>query len=114
MLFVATPKIVDDYVRRIPRGETRSIERLRRELARAHRADATCPVSTAIFLRICAEAVWEELERGRGIDEVAPFWRVIEPGSAIGKRLRADSHFIARQRDLEKPTERLHEMTRSD
>jgi hypothetical protein len=101
MLFVGTPQLLDAYLRRIPRGETRTIERLRRELARAHRCDATCPVSTAIFLRIAAEAAWEDLESGRGVDEVAPFWRVIEPGSTIAKKLRADSQFIARQRELE-------------
>jgi hypothetical protein len=101
MLFVGTPRLIDDYLRRIPRGETRSIERLRREIARAHRCDATCPVSTAIFLRIAAEAAWEELESGRGVDDVTPFWRAIEPGSTIAKKLRADSQFIARQRQLE-------------
>ena len=101
MLFVGTPRLVDDYVRRIPRGETRSIERLRRELARAHRCDATCPVSTAIFLRIAAEAAWEELESGRPIEEVTPFWRALEPGSTIAKKLRVDSQFIAHQRELE-------------
>lgn len=103
MLFVGTPRLVDDYLRAIPRGETRTIERMRRELARAHRCDATCPVSTAIFLRIAAEAAWEELESGRSIDEVTPFWRAIEPGSTIAKKLRADSAFIARQRELEGP-----------
>ncbi len=68
LMLVATPRLVDDYLRRIPRGERRSIERLRRELARRHRCDATCPVSLAIFLRICAEAAWEELEAGASID----------------------------------------------
>jgi hypothetical protein len=101
MLFVGTPQLIDDYLRSIPRGETRSIERLRRELARAHRCDATCPVSTAIFLRIAAEAAWEELESGRAVGEVTPFWRAIEPGSTIARKLRADSKFIEQQRDLE-------------
>jgi hypothetical protein len=32
-LFVATPQIIDDYIRRIPEGQTRTIERLRNELA---------------------------------------------------------------------------------
>ncbi|MCU0760965.1 MAG: hypothetical protein MUF07_17440 [Steroidobacteraceae bacterium] len=101
MLFVGTPRLIDDYVRAIPRGETRTIERMRRELARAHRCDATCPVSTAIFLRIAAEAAWEELESGREVEDVTPFWRAIEPGSTIAKKLRADGAFIARQRELE-------------
>jgi hypothetical protein len=103
MLFVGTPRLIDDYLRSIPRGETRSIERLRRELARAHRCDATCPVSTAIFLRIAAEAAWEDLENGRPVEAVTPFWRAIEPDSTIARKLRADSRFIEQQRALEAP-----------
>jgi hypothetical protein len=72
LMLVATPRLVDDYLRRIPRGEVRSIERLRRELARRQRCDATCPVSLSIFLRICAEAAWEELEAGASIEAIAP------------------------------------------
>jgi hypothetical protein len=102
-LFVGTPRLIDDYLRRIPRGETRSIERLRRELARAHRCDAACPVSTAIFLRIAAEAAWEDLESGEPVEAVTPFWRAIEPDSTIARKLRADSRFIEQQRALEAP-----------
>jgi hypothetical protein len=101
MLFVATPQIVVRYVRRIPRGQTRTIERLRRELARANKCDATCPVSTAIFLRIGAEAAWEAIQSGAAASEVMPFWRVIAPGSPIAKRLSVDSKWLAAQREAE-------------
>ena len=101
MLFVGTPKIVDAYLRAIPHGETRTIERMRRELARRHRCDAMCPVSTSIFLRMVAEGAWEEIQAGRSIDSVAPFWRVIEPGTPIAKRLHADSAWLRQRRDAE-------------
>jgi hypothetical protein len=101
MLFVATPQIVDRYVRKIPRGQTRTIERLRRELARANKCDATCPVSTAIFLRIGAEAAWEAIQSGAATSDVTPFWRVIAPGSPIAKRLSVDSKWLAAQREAE-------------
>jgi hypothetical protein len=101
MLFVATPQIVDRYVRKIPRGQTRTIERLRRELARANKCDATCPVSTAIFLRMGAEAAWEAIQGGAAASEVTPFWRVIAPGSPIAKRLSMDSKWLDSQREAE-------------
>ena len=101
MLFVGTPQIVDDYVRRIPRGETRTIQRLRRELARRNDCDAMCPVSTAIFLRMVAEAAWEDLSAGAGLDAVTPFWRVVEPGSAIARKLPMDDAWLQAQRDAE-------------
>ena len=100
-MLVGTPRMIDDYIRRVPFGETRSIPRLRNELARRHRCDATCPVSTAIFLRIAAEASLEALERGENLAEVSPFWRVIAPNDKIASRLPIDSDWIERQRVAE-------------
>lgn len=101
MLFVGTPDVVAQYIDRVPRGETRSIERMRRDIARSHRCDAMCPVSTAIFLRMVAERAWDELQSGAAPEQVTPFWRVIEPGSTIAKKLRADSTWLSHQRELE-------------
>jgi hypothetical protein len=98
ILYVATPDIVAAWVRRIPPGETRSIEQLRRDLAKRNKADATCPVSTAIFLRSVAEVALRQLNEGADANAVVPFWRVIEPGSAIAKRLPVDEEWIAHMR----------------
>jgi hypothetical protein len=101
MLFVGTPQIIDAYVRKVPLGETRTIERMRRELARKNQCDATCPVSTAIFLRITAQAAIEQLNAGQATSDVSPFWRVIEPQSTIAGKLPIDAQWIAHQRELE-------------
>lgn len=101
-LFVGTPRLIDEYVRGIPAGQTRSIERLRRELARRHRCDATCPVSTAIFLRLVAEAAWEDIVAGAPLDAVTPFWRVVEPGSSLARKLPMDDHWLLAQREGER------------
>src|SRR5688572_9305687 len=71
-LFVGTPEILQTYIRKIPSGETRTIQRLRRDIARANRCEAMCPVSTAIFLRILAEAAWDDLEAGKSVHDVTP------------------------------------------
>jgi crotonobetainyl-CoA:carnitine CoA-transferase CaiB-like acyl-CoA transferase len=101
MLFVGTPDIIADYIRAIGPGETRMIERLRREIARKNDCDAMCPVSTAIFLRMIAEAAWDAIEAGAAVSSVVPFWRVIEPHSTIAKKLRVDSRWLEHQRDSE-------------
>lgn len=100
-LFVATPRIIDDYIRDIPPGQTRTIERLRNELARKHQCTATCPVSTAIFIRISAESALEELAEAKPLHTVAPFWRLVDPGSKIAARLAVDPEWIAAQRAAE-------------
>jgi hypothetical protein len=100
-MFVATPQIVEEHLRRIPPGESRSIQAFRDGIARAHDCEAACPVSTAVFVRMVAEAAWEDIVAGRPASEVTPFWRVVAPGSAIGKRLAADAAWIAAQRAAE-------------
>lgn len=101
-MLVATPKLVDDYIRRVPFGEIRSIRRLRNELARRHGCDAACPVSTAIFLRIAAEAALESLEEGTPVSDITPFWRVVDPDDKLVARLPVDSDWIRHQRAIER------------
>ena len=102
MLFVGTPQLIDAYVRKIPHGELRTIIRLRNELARKNQCDATCPVSTAIFLRIVAQAAIEKMNHGADLSTLTPFWRVIEPQSTIASKLSIDSQWIAHQREMER------------
>jgi len=100
-LFVATPKIVDTYIKKIPYGEKRTIERMRRELARRRKCDATCPVSSAIFIRIAAQAAIDEMENGKSVEEVTPFWRLLTSKDKITKRLTLDPEFVDIQRASE-------------
>jgi hypothetical protein len=109
LMHIGTPGTIAAYIARIPSGETRSIERLRNELARKHGATATCPVTTAIYLRIVAEVALAELAAGVPREEVVPFWRVIEPGSKIARRLTCDADFVAELRATEaaQPLQRI-------
>lgn len=101
-LFIATPRIVADYIDAIPAGETRTIERMRRELARAEQCDASCPVSTAIFIRIAAQAAIDELNDGKELEQVSPFWRLLSSKDKIAKKLTIDGQWIDQQRAAEK------------
>lgn len=100
-MLVGTPQMIDAYIREIPSGETRTIPRLRNELARREKCDATCPVSTAIFVRIAAEAAIEEMDAGQPESAVTPFWRLISADDKIATKLPLDSAWITSQRALE-------------
>ena len=100
-LFVATPQIVDQYINRIPFGETRTIQRMRNEMARNRKCDASCPVSTAIFIRVVAQAAIEEMENGKTPDEVTPFWRLLSSKDKITAKLSIDSQWLDLQREME-------------
>ena len=101
LMLVGTPQMVDAYIRKIPSGKTKTMHQLRNELARRNKCNATCPVSTALFVRIAAEAALEELEQGTELASVTPFWRVVAPEDKIATKLNVDSEWIRHQRIIE-------------
>lgn len=97
-MLVATPLIIDSYIKKIPFGTVINLSTLRDDLAHEFQVDTTCPVATAIFLKIVANASYEELGLGIDISEVAPFWRVVDPDSKLAKKLNCGIEFITNQR----------------
>ena len=65
------------------------------------KCDATCPVSTSLFLRIVAEHAWEQFNLYNRLNDLAPFWRVVDPESPLGKKLSFDPAWITLQREME-------------
>jgi hypothetical protein len=62
-LHISSPAEIATELKTIAPGSIISIQELRRRLAEKNRSDATCPVSTSIFLRTVAEYTWEEFNR---------------------------------------------------
>lgn len=100
-MFIATPKIIETYLRLIPLGTSVELSTMRKDLALSKDAEMTCPVTTGIFLRVVSEAALEELALGKTIDEVTPFWRVVKAESKLADKLNCDISFIHEQRALE-------------
>ncbi len=98
-LLISTPTKIAAAVAAIPKGSKQSIIDLREQLAKEAGADATCAMTTGIFLRIAAEVALEDLASGK--EEVTPFWRVVEPKSPLAKKLSCGPEWIAQQRAAE-------------
>ncbi len=101
LMFIATPLIVNDYIRSIPYGMEKDLKTMRAELARAYGADKSCPVTAGIFLRIVSEAAYEDFRSGRKESEITPFWRMLRPGMKIIPKLACGEEFIRIQREKE-------------
>lgn len=101
-MLIATPAIVDEYIRNIPKGKEVSMAQMRTDLAEAFNADKTCPVSSGIFLRIVAEAAHEDFEKGKPLNKITPFWRMINEHSPAAKKLSFGTDFLREQRKKEK------------
>ena len=108
-LLVPAPNDVEALVKRIPKGRVMTQGELREELARAAGVEATCPLTTGIFLRLVAEASEEDAAAGK--TRVAPWWRVVRddgrlwdksPGGIAeqARRLQAEGVSIAIKRGV--------------
>lgn len=106
-MLIATPGIVDAYIRQIPKGQTATLTQMRNDLAAAYGADVTCPVTAGIFLRIAAEAAHEAYEKGTPLRKITPFWRMMDATSATARKLSFGTDLLLQQRKKEGITERL-------
>jgi len=100
-MLIASPAIIDEYIRHIPDGTSVDTREMRIAIAKQLGAEVTCPLTTGIFLRIVAEAAYEAYENGEKIDTITPVWRVIDRKSSTLKKLSFDHEFLSNQRKRE-------------
>ena len=94
-MLISSPGEIANYLSRIPKAETRTMDRMRNELARKAGANAMCPVTTAIYLRVVAEVALADLAEGKRLEEVVPFWRVVLPDSKVAQKLSCGPDHVA-------------------
>jgi hypothetical protein len=85
-MVVSSPAEVDAFVRRLQPGELVTLDELRAAIARRHAVAVACPVSTAIFLNMCARASEERREMGIPDSELTPWWRVLKKGGFLNPK----------------------------
>ena len=100
-MLIATPLIIDGYLREIPEGHAVSTARMREELAKEYGSETTCALTSGIFLRIASEAALEAMAAGAPRESVAPFWRMVERKSPLAKKLSCGPDEVARLRVAE-------------
>jgi 6-O-methylguanine DNA methyltransferase, DNA binding domain len=102
-LLVPSPREVDSAIRTVRKGSVTTVSQIRSYLAGKFGTDATCPLTTGIFIRIAAEAAEEE--EGQGKSRVTPYWRVVKDDGSLNpkfpggvkrqaERLREEGHRV--------------------
>jgi hypothetical protein len=100
-MLIANPRMVDAYIRHIPRGSSCTLQKMREDLAAENNADKTCPVTAGIFLRIVAEAAYEEYNTGKPLKGITPFWRILSTDAPTAKKLSFGTALLERERNKE-------------
>lgn len=102
IMLIPSARIVDDFVRTIPKGTSMDVKTLRHKLARKYGAEVTCPITMGFHLRTVAEAAYEAHENGARMSDVTPIWRVLDADAPTTKKLSYDPAFLLNQRRREK------------
>lgn len=92
-MVVSSPSEVNAMVRRLKAGELVTLDELRAAIARRHTVAVACPVSTAIFLNMCARACEERREMGVPETELTPWWRVLKKGGFLNPRFPGGTEY---------------------
>jgi len=100
-MLLPTARMVDDFMRSVPPGQAVDIKAMKARMAAGNGAEVVCPVTIGYHLRTVAEAAWLVHENGARIDEITPFWRVIDSRTPTAKRLACGVDFLSRQRAAE-------------
>jgi hypothetical protein len=100
-MLIATPKVVDEYIRQIPKGHHTSLQQMRKDLAAEFGAEYSCPITSGIFLRIASELAYEQYQNGTLLKKITPFWRMIDKKAPLSKKLSFGYDFVAEQRKKE-------------
>ena len=83
-VLVATPLLVNGIIQKVGPGKLITVGQIREHLAKDFQADATCPLTTGIFLRIVSEVAEEDLRVGK--EKVAPYWRVVRGDGSLNEK----------------------------
>ena len=75
-MLIPRPLDIDAIIRKVKKGRLITQEKIREILAKKFKVKVTCPITTGIFVRICAEAAEEDKKSGK--KRITPWWRVVK------------------------------------
>jgi hypothetical protein len=96
---IPSPREVDALMKRVPKGRVVTINELRVALAKKHRTDFACPITTGIFSWIAAHAAAEA--EAEGAKRITPYWRTLKTGGVLNPKYPGGVEGIARHLRVE-------------
>jgi len=81
---IPSPLEIDALMRKVPRGKLITTSEIRTAVAKKHKADIGCPLTSGIFTWIAANAAAEQEEEGK--KKTTPYWRTLKSGGEINPK----------------------------
>lgn len=83
-MIIPAPIEVDQIMEKVPQGKLITINEIRQALAKKHKTNLTCPLTSGIFANIAARAA--EQERVEGKKSITPYWRTLKSGGILNEK----------------------------
>jgi alkylated DNA nucleotide flippase Atl1 len=83
-MVIPAPIEVDEIMQKVPKGKLTTINEIRAALARKHKVDVGCPITTGIFAWIAAHAAEEAASEGAS--RITPYWRTLRSGGELNPK----------------------------
>ena len=83
-MVIPAPIEVKELMDKVPKGKLASINELLAALAKTHRTDIACPITTGIFAWIAAHAAEESA--AEGTKRITPYWRTLKSGGELNPK----------------------------
>jgi alkylated DNA nucleotide flippase Atl1 len=81
---IPAPREVDEIMKKVPKGKLTTINQIRNTLAKKHKANIGCPITTGIFAWIVAYA--SEEAKAEGKKRVTPYWRTLKKDGEVNPK----------------------------
>ena len=83
-MVISSPKEVAEFIGKTPKGRVLRFETLREAIAKRHKAQSACPLTTGIFLNIASNAAEEE--KAAGAKKTLAWWRALKGGDELNPK----------------------------
>jgi hypothetical protein len=98
-IVIPAPVEVDSIMKRVPVGKLVTINEIRSALAKKHKANIGCPITTGIFVWIAANAAAEAAATGETC--ITPYWRTLKTGGQINEKYPGGAVAVRAQLEAE-------------
>src|ERR1051326_699059 len=100
-MVIPAPLEVKQLMDKVPKRKLATINELREALAKQHKTDIACPITTGIFAWIAAHAAEEAA--AAGAKKITPYWRTIKSGGELNAKYPGGIDALRRKLEAEAP-----------